>query len=157
MITNPVRRGLGIFLFDTIPRPALGPTQPPIQQEPGALSLEVKLPGREADHLSPSSAEVKECVDLYFHSPNTRSWHCAYLSTETTFPFHIFPNPVCICARKRKKEKRESRKEERVNRSDVIVFPEGSAIVICFPRVVSIATSDPCMVTHRHLRMRHSL
>jgi len=33
------RRGLGIFLFDTISRPALGPTQPPIQCVSGALSL----------------------------------------------------------------------------------------------------------------------
>jgi hypothetical protein len=28
----------------------------------------VKLPGREADHSSPSRAEV-ECVELYLHSP----------------------------------------------------------------------------------------
>jgi hypothetical protein len=35
----------------------------------GALSLGVKRPGREADHSSRSSAEVKECVGLYFHSP----------------------------------------------------------------------------------------
>jgi hypothetical protein len=38
---------------------ALGPTQPPIQWVPGALSLGVKRPEREADHLPPSSAEVK--------------------------------------------------------------------------------------------------
>jgi hypothetical protein len=38
----------------------LGPTQPPIQWVPGALSLGVKLPGREADHSPPSSVEVKE-------------------------------------------------------------------------------------------------
>jgi hypothetical protein len=38
---------------------ALGPTQPPIQWVPGALSLGVKRPGREADHSPPSSAEVK--------------------------------------------------------------------------------------------------
>jgi hypothetical protein len=31
--------------------------------------------GRKADHPSPSSAEVKEWVELYFHSPNTPSWH----------------------------------------------------------------------------------
>jgi hypothetical protein len=36
---------------------------------PQVLSLEVKLPGREADHSPPSSAEIKECVDLHVHSP----------------------------------------------------------------------------------------
>jgi hypothetical protein len=38
----------------------MGPTEPPIQLIPGALLLWVKLPGREADHSPPSSAEVKE-------------------------------------------------------------------------------------------------
>jgi hypothetical protein len=55
---------LEIFLFTTASRTALGPTKPPIQQVPGALSLGVKWPGREADHSLPSSAEVKECVEL---------------------------------------------------------------------------------------------
>jgi hypothetical protein len=41
----------------------------PVQWAPGALSLGVKRSGREADHSLPSSAEVKECVDLYLHSP----------------------------------------------------------------------------------------
>jgi hypothetical protein len=54
------RRGLGIFLFTTAFRTALGPTQPPIQWIPGAFSLGVKRPGREADHSPPSSAEIKE-------------------------------------------------------------------------------------------------
>jgi hypothetical protein len=40
-------------------RPALGPTQPPIQWVPGALSLGIKWPGREADHSPQSNAEVK--------------------------------------------------------------------------------------------------
>jgi hypothetical protein len=31
--------------------------------------LGVKRPGREAGHSPPSSAEVKECVELYLHSP----------------------------------------------------------------------------------------
>jgi hypothetical protein len=53
------RQGLGIFLFTTASRPALGSTQPPIPGVPGALSLAVKQPGREADHSSASSAEVK--------------------------------------------------------------------------------------------------
>jgi hypothetical protein len=62
------RRGLGIFLF-AASRMALGPTQLPIQWVPGALCLGVKWPGREADHSPPSSAEIKECVELYLHSP----------------------------------------------------------------------------------------
>jgi len=44
------RRELGIFLFTTASRTAVEPTQPPIQWVLGALSLEVKRPGREADH-----------------------------------------------------------------------------------------------------------
>jgi hypothetical protein len=63
------RQVLGIFLFTTAAsRPALGPTQPPTQWVPGALSLGVKLPEREADHSPPSSAEVKECMELHLHS-----------------------------------------------------------------------------------------
>jgi hypothetical protein len=40
------RRGLGIFLFNTVSKTALGHTQPPIQW--------VMRPGREADHSPPS-------------------------------------------------------------------------------------------------------
>jgi hypothetical protein len=63
------RRGLEIFLFTTASRTALGPTQPLIQGVKGALFLGVKRPGSEADHSPPPSAEVKECVELYLHSP----------------------------------------------------------------------------------------
>jgi hypothetical protein len=49
-------------------RTALGPTQPHIQWVPGALSLGVKRPWREADHSPPPSAEVKVRVELYLHS-----------------------------------------------------------------------------------------
>jgi hypothetical protein len=59
--------GLEIFIFTTVSRTALGPTQPPIQWVLGAISLRVKRPDREADHSPPSSAEVKECVELYLH------------------------------------------------------------------------------------------
>jgi len=40
--------------------PALGPTQPPIQWVPGALSLGVKLLGHEADHSPSFSANIKK-------------------------------------------------------------------------------------------------
>jgi hypothetical protein len=63
------RWGLGIFLFTTVSRTVLSPTQPPIQWVPGSLSLWVKRSGREADHSPPSSGEVKECVELYLPSP----------------------------------------------------------------------------------------
>jgi hypothetical protein len=53
------QRGLGIFPFTTVSRTALGHSQPPIQWVPGALSLGVKRPGREADNSPPSSVEVK--------------------------------------------------------------------------------------------------
>jgi hypothetical protein len=54
------QRELGIFLFTTASRTALGSTQPPFQWVPEALSLGEKQPGRETDHLLPSSAEVKK-------------------------------------------------------------------------------------------------
>jgi hypothetical protein len=60
------QRGLGIFLFTTVSRPALGPIEPSIQWVPGALSLGVKRPGREAVHSSPSSAEVKNAWSYIF-------------------------------------------------------------------------------------------
>jgi hypothetical protein len=80
------RPGLGIFLFTTASRTALGPTQPPIQWVPGDLSLGAKRPGREADHSPPYSTEFKEGVELYLHSPNTPSRRGAQLSTGTPLP-----------------------------------------------------------------------
>jgi hypothetical protein len=77
---------MGIFLFITMSRTALWPThQPPIQCVPGAPSLGVKRQGCEADHSPPSSAEVKEWVELYFHSPNTLSWRGAQLKHRDIF------------------------------------------------------------------------
>jgi hypothetical protein len=55
---------------------ALGPTQPPIQWAPEATSSGVKRLGREADHSSPSSAQVKN-VGAIPHLPYTSSWHGA--------------------------------------------------------------------------------
>jgi hypothetical protein len=50
--------GRDFFLFATASRPALGPTQPPIQWLSEALSPEVKRPGREADQSPLSISEV---------------------------------------------------------------------------------------------------
>jgi hypothetical protein len=60
--------GWRIFFISTSSRPALGPTQPPIQWVPRDPSPGVNRPRREADHSPPDSAEVKEIVDLYIHS-----------------------------------------------------------------------------------------
>ena len=49
-------------------RPALGPTQSPVQWVP------VKRPGRGVDHPPASSAEVKERVELHLYSPSGSSW-----------------------------------------------------------------------------------
>jgi hypothetical protein len=78
---------LGIFLFTMVSRIALGPTHPPTQWIPGALSLEVKQLGHEADHSPPSSAKV--------HSPNMPSWHGAYLKHRDNF---TFTKVNCPCA-----------------------------------------------------------
>jgi hypothetical protein len=53
------RQGHEIFLFSIMPRPAVGSTHPPRQWVPGTVSPRVKRPRREADHLTPSSAQVK--------------------------------------------------------------------------------------------------
>ena len=45
--------------FLHLSRPALGPTQPPVQRIPG-LSRGKERPGRDADPSSPSSAVVKK-------------------------------------------------------------------------------------------------
>jgi hypothetical protein len=51
--------GAGNFYLHHLVRNGLRPTQPPIQWVPGALFLELKWLGREADPSPPSSAEVK--------------------------------------------------------------------------------------------------
>jgi hypothetical protein len=53
------RQGQRIFPLTSVSRPALRPTQPPVQWVPGVLSPGVKArPGLDADHSPPSSAEV---------------------------------------------------------------------------------------------------
>jgi hypothetical protein len=54
------RRGQRIFPLASVSRPALGPTQTPLQWVPEVLSAGVKArPGRDADHSPPSSVEVE--------------------------------------------------------------------------------------------------
>jgi hypothetical protein len=60
---------LGIFLFTTASRKALGPSQPPIQWVPGALSLGVEQLGSEVCHSPPCSAEVKNAWSCIFTPP----------------------------------------------------------------------------------------
>jgi hypothetical protein len=48
--------------------------------------------GREADHSPPSSAEVKEWVELYLNSPNTPSWRGAQLKAQGQL--YLLPHPT---------------------------------------------------------------
>jgi hypothetical protein len=52
------------------------------------------FPGVKADHSPPSSAEVKEHMELYLHSSNTPSWRGAQLKIKHrdnfTFIFGTF-------------------------------------------------------------------
>jgi hypothetical protein len=45
--------------------------------------------GGEADHSPPSSAEVKEWVELYLHSPSTPSCRGAQREHRDDFTFYI--------------------------------------------------------------------
>lgn len=63
--------GAKVFLFSSVSRPALGPTQPTVQLVLGFHFPEVKLLGHGADHLPPSSAKVMRMsgaiLQLLFH------------------------------------------------------------------------------------------
>jgi hypothetical protein len=45
--------------------------------------------GREGDHSPLSSAEVKEWVELYLHSPNAPSWRGAQLGGAQGQLYHL--------------------------------------------------------------------
>jgi len=96
-------------LFSTASRTALGPTQPPIQWVPGALSLGVKRPGREADHSPPPGTEVKNvlryssthnCVImtryLVKHRDNFIRCHTFFTSQFLFFSFIFLSAPVSL-------------------------------------------------------------
>jgi hypothetical protein len=71
----------------------LGPTQPPIQWIPGALSLGVKRPGREAYHSPPSSAGGQRMSGAIPPFPNTPSWRGAQLRHRDNF---TLPLPISV-------------------------------------------------------------
>jgi hypothetical protein len=75
-----------LFAMPTASRPVLGPTHPPIQWVPGALSLGVTRLGCEADHSPPSSAEVKEWS--YTSTPQYAfmAW-CSVKAQEQLYPY----------------------------------------------------------------------
>jgi hypothetical protein len=56
----------------------VSPASYPVRRED--LSLGIMRPGREADHSPPFSAEVKECVELYLHSPNSAPSRISYVA-----------------------------------------------------------------------------
>jgi hypothetical protein len=56
------------FLFSTLSRPAVWPTQPPIQWVLSLFPRGVKRQGREADHSPPARAEVKK-IWIYTSTP----------------------------------------------------------------------------------------
>jgi hypothetical protein len=87
------RRGLRIFLFTTVSRTALGPTQPPIQRVPGTVSLGVKRPGREADHTPPSSAEVKNAWS-YTSTPQYVFMAWCLVKHKDNFNFYLYKAPI---------------------------------------------------------------
>jgi hypothetical protein len=61
VIVLPVPGGGWEFFSSPLrPERLWGPTQPPIKWVPGALSLGIKRQGREANHSSPSNAEVEK-------------------------------------------------------------------------------------------------
>jgi hypothetical protein len=89
------RRGLGIFLFDIMSRPALGPTQSPIQRVPEALSLGIKRPEREADHSLPSSAEVK---NAWIYTSIPRYVFMAWCLVKHWYKFAFIRTILLLCA-----------------------------------------------------------
>jgi hypothetical protein len=52
-------RGKGLFLLASVSRPAVRPNWLPVQWVPDVVSQSKVRPGRDADHLAASSAEVK--------------------------------------------------------------------------------------------------
>jgi hypothetical protein len=82
-------QGLGIFLFSTVSRLAMGPIQPPIQWVPETLSLGVKRSGCKVTthlHLMPRSRNCGTIPPL----PHTPSWRGAQLKHRDKFNSYLY-------------------------------------------------------------------
>jgi hypothetical protein len=60
-----------------------------VQNGSGTHPASYPMVGREDDYSPPSSAEVKECVELYIYSLNTPSWHDAEYKKSTGTTLHL--------------------------------------------------------------------
>jgi hypothetical protein len=96
--------------FQHASRLTLGPTKPPVQWVPGH-SRGIKRLGHGINHPPPSSAKVKERVELYLYSPSGPSWPVVgwtllyfyvLFSRHTMCPYHfsilfsILSKIVCV-------------------------------------------------------------
>jgi hypothetical protein len=87
------RRGVGIFLFTTASRTALGSTQPPIQWVTGALSLGVKRTGREANH---SSHLVPRSKNVWSYISTPQYAFMAWCSPEAQGQLYLHLLPLTV-------------------------------------------------------------
>jgi hypothetical protein len=78
-------QGKEIFLYSTVSRSVLGPTQLPIRCVLGAISPGVKRPGREVDQSPPSSTEVKNDGAI---PPLSHTSSCVVLNLLSTWKQH---------------------------------------------------------------------
>jgi len=77
--------GRDFLLFTTASRPALWPTQPPIQSVRWVVAPGVKRPRRKADYSFPPNAEFKNAWS-YTSIPHTRCWCGTGLSRMINLP-----------------------------------------------------------------------
>jgi hypothetical protein len=85
----------GNFSFTAAFRPALEPTQPPIQWVPGALCVGVKPLGHEAEHPPPFSAEIKNAWSYSWTPPYVfMAWYLVKPTDNFTFNTYDFTGEI---------------------------------------------------------------
>jgi hypothetical protein len=85
--------GAGVFLFFTVFRPSLGPTQVPIQCVPAAFFPGLMRRGHEADNSPLSIAKVKN-VGTIPPLPHTSSWPGALLTMWANLALLCYSHPT---------------------------------------------------------------